>query len=85
MFTSMLNRIAAAESATKHLTELVAIEGSPVVEEHFITDGVWQITLSYTPAGVHTNGSGVVREYKVFTVDGRSGEVLSMKIRNPKV
>ena len=84
MFNSMLNRIAATESATKHLTDLVAVEGSPVVEEHFISDGVWQITLSYVPAGVRANGSGVAKEYKAFAVDGRSGEVLSMKIRNPK-
>ena len=84
MFNQMLNRIAAAESATKHLTELVPVEGSPVVEEHFINDGVWQITLSYVPAGIRTNGSAGTKEYKSFAIDGRSGEVLSMKIRNPK-
>ena len=84
MFTPMLNRIAATESATRHLTELIPIEGSPVLEEHFIHDGVWQITLSYMPRGAHTNGTAPGREYKAFTVDGRSGEVLSMKIRNPK-
>jgi hypothetical protein len=84
MFTPMLNRTAAVESATRHLTELVPIEGAPVVEEHFINDGVWQITLSYLPAGVHANGTPPSREYKAFAVDGRSGEVLSMKIRNPK-
>ena len=51
MFNPMLNRTAAVESATRHLTELVPIEGAPVVEEHFINDGVWQITLSYLPSG----------------------------------
>jgi hypothetical protein len=80
----MLTRNAAAANATKHLTELIPIEGSPVVEEHFLTDGIWQITLSYFPAAAPVNGSGHVREYKAFTIDGRSGEVISMKIRNPR-
>ena len=84
MFTPMLNRISAAESAAKHLAELVPIEGASVVEEHFIHDGVWQITLSYIPAGVSSDGSPPAKEYKALAIDGRSGEVLSMKIRNPK-
>jgi hypothetical protein len=84
MFTPMLNRVTAAENASKHLAELIPVEGAPVVEEHFLADGVWQITLSYVPAGVSANGHGVVKEYKAFAVDGRTGEVLSMKIRSPK-
>jgi hypothetical protein len=84
MFNPMLNRITAAENATKHLATLIPIEGTPVVEEHFLADGVWQITLSYIPAGAHSNGSPVVKEYKALAIDGRSGEVLSMKIRNPR-
>ena len=87
----MLNRKAAAENASKHLAELVPIEGTPVVEEHFLTDGVWQITLSYVPAmsGPPTsngNGNGHShghdREFKSFTIDGRTGEVLAMKMRS---
>ena len=84
MYNPMLNRSSAAENATRHLKELVPIEGEPIVEEHFLHDGVWQITLSYAPAGVHVNGSGPIKEYKAFAIDGRSGEILSMKIRNPK-
>ncbi len=84
MFNPMLNRAAAAENATRHLTELIPVEGAPVVEEHFITDGVWQITLSYLPSSARVNGTAPPREYKAFTIDGRSGEVLSMKIRSPK-
>jgi hypothetical protein len=80
----MLNRKTAAENAAKHLAELVPIEGTPVVEEHFLNDGIWQITLSYIPAGVRNNGAMTAREYKAFTIDGRTGEILSMKIRNPK-
>ncbi|MGH7944901.1 MAG: hypothetical protein ACREH8_06505 [Opitutaceae bacterium] len=80
----MLNRNTAAENAAKHLTELVPIEGPPVVEEHYLHEGVWQITLSYLPAGPRVNGVSHAREYKAFAIDGRSGEVLSMKIRNPK-
>ena len=82
MFNPMLNRKAAAENAFKHLAELVPLEGTPVVEEHFLSDGIWQITLSYFPAAPSaTNGSTHAKEYKAFAVDGRTGEVLSMKIR----
>ena len=84
MFNPMLNRITAAENASRHLTALIPIEGTPVVEEHFLSDGVWQITLSYLPAGAHSNGSPAAKEYKSLSIDSRSGEVLSMKIRNPK-
>ena len=79
----MLNRKAAVETASKHLTELVPVEGAPVLEEHYFADGVWQITLSYRPAlpGPSSNGTGPHREFKSFAIDGRSGEVLSMKIR----
>ena len=80
MFNPMLNRNAAAENAVKHLTELVPTAGSPVVEEHFFNDGLWQITLSYTPA-TPGNGNATAKAYKTFSIDGRSGEVLSMKIR----
>ena len=84
IFNPMLNRKTAAENATKHLGELIPIDGTPVVEEHYLTDGVWQITLSYVPAmtGVQTsNGHGPLREFKSFSVDARTGEVLAMKIR----
>lgn len=84
MFTPMLNRTAAVESASKHLSEMVPLEGRPLVEEHFLLDGVWQITLSYFPAHAQPNGTSVTKEYKSFAIDGRSGEVLSMKIRTLK-
>lgn len=79
----MVNRKAAAEIAAKHLTELIPIEGTPVLEEHFFSDDIWQITLSYKPAlPLHAvNGNAYRREFKSFAIDGRSGEVLSMKIR----
>lgn len=83
MYNPMLNRVAAAENALKHLVELVPVEGTPVVEEHFLNDGVWHITLSYLPAEPRSNGAVTAKEYKSFAIDGRSGEVLSMKIRNP--
>lgn len=84
MFKSMLSRIEAAESASRHLAELVPLENSPVVEEHFMDGEIWQITLSYIPAGLSTNGNVVAKEYKSFAIDARSGEVLSMKIRHLK-
>ena len=85
----MLNRKSAAEAASKHLMDLIPVEGTPVLEEHFFVDGLWQITLSYKPAAAthaagSSNGSAQKREYKSFAIDGRSGEVISMKIRTMK-
>ena len=78
----MLNRKSSAEAASRHLIELVPIEGPPVLEEHFFADGTWHITLSYRPPHVNgNNGHHPTRELKSFSIDGRTGEVISMKIR----
>jgi hypothetical protein len=45
---------------------------------------VWQITLSMTERNSPLSAlslSGAPREYKIFTVDKATGDVLSMKIR----
>ena len=84
MYNPTLNRHSAAEHAVKHLTELIPIVGTPVLEEHFLDDGTWHITLSYVPAATGAqNGHAAAKEYKSITIDSRSGEVLSMKIRSP--
>jgi hypothetical protein len=85
MYNPLLNRKSATDQAVKHLTELIAVEGSPVLEEHSVQDDIWHITLSYAPAGVSAqNGHVPAREYKALTVDARTGEILSMKIRAVK-
>jgi hypothetical protein len=52
------------------------------LEEFELDDAhrVWLITLSLTEQSAFVLKS---REYKTFTVDGETGDVLSMKIRNP--
>ena len=82
MYNPLLNRKSAAEHAMKHLVELIPVNGSPVLEEYFVKDDVWHITLSYRPAdtGAH-NGHTATKEYKAFAIDARTGEVISMKIR----
>lgn len=82
----MLNRKTATETASKHLSELIPLAGGPVLEEYYFADGVWQITLSYTPSTPAPNGhgSGHSKEFKSFAIDGRSGEIISMKIRSLK-
>lgn len=83
MFNNTLNRKAAADHAAKHLCELVPVVGTPVVEEHFQHDGFWQITLSFVPGGAGTPaGHGARKEFKTFTIDARTGEVVAMKIRS---
>ena len=82
MYNPLLNRNSAVEHAVKHLTELVPVNGSPVLEEHFAKDDIWHITLSFLRAGAPTqNGHAGAKEYKALAVDARTGEVLSMKIR----
>lgn len=83
---AMLTRKAAVETAANHLAELVPTQGPPVLEEYFFSDGIWNITLSYhgsaAPGADGANGSNSLKEYKSFAIDGRTGEVLSMKIRS---
>jgi hypothetical protein len=53
-----------------------------LVEEVELTGGYWLITLGYDrpPALPGFNLKGP-RTFKVFKVDGETGEVISMKIR----
>lgn len=82
MYNPLLNRKSATDHAVKHLTELIPVSGSPVLEEHFVQDGIWHITLSYLPTGAGSDhGHAADKEFKAITVDARTGEVLSMKIR----
>ena len=80
--SDLAKKIMAEHRAGKHLVELVPLAGSPVVEEHFHRDGIWQITLSYIPAGNSSNGAHSPREYKAFEIDAKSGDVLAMKMRS---
>ena len=83
MYNPLLNRKSAAEHAMKHLAELIPMSGSPVLEEYFVKDDVWHITLSYNPTGAGTqNGHSAAKEYKAFAIDARTSEILSMKIRS---
>jgi hypothetical protein len=57
------------------------------VEQHLEADGkYWYITLGYDVppqalSELFRQGSKLPREYKIFKIDGSTGEVLSMKIR----
>ena len=82
-------RTAATASAT-YLAEIVDIPKSKSrIEEVELTDDgrYWLITLSFdvpvelNPSMGTTLATVGERQYKVFKVDARSGEVLSMKIR----
>ena len=81
MYNPLLNRKSAAEQAVKHLKELIPVNGSPLLEEHFTKDDIWHITLSYQCAGT-PNGVSAGKEYKSLAIDARTGEVLSMRIRS---
>jgi hypothetical protein len=56
---------------------LEEVEASAVGESE-----VWRITLSLPDPDYPLSFAGR-RQYKTFTVDGQTGEVLSMKIRQP--
>jgi hypothetical protein len=46
-------------------------------------EGVWLITLSFVEPSQIPTLQPAVRSYKTFAVHGESGQVISMKIRNP--
>lgn len=51
----------------------------PRLEETILGEnGRWFITLSFKQLGVFD-----LREYKTFEIDGKSGEVVAMRIREP--
>ena len=80
--SNMISVEEAARAAAQHLANLV--EGATDVRiEETELGGMglvdWFITLSYqAPEGLVVFGR---RHYKVFQVEGTTGEVLSMKIR----
>ena len=83
----MLDVKEAAQKASDYFAALYSGQGISNVqlEEVELTDHgrYWLITLSYPQpsdlAGLF--GTGSRREYKVFKIDARTGEVKSMKIR----
>jgi len=53
-----------------------------LLEEVETKEGYWLVTLGYDVVpDVFSQLSGIRRRFKVFTIDGETGEVVSMKIR----
>jgi hypothetical protein len=53
-----------------------------LLEEVELSDGYWLVTLGYDVVpDVFSQLSGIRRRYKVFKIDGDTGDVMSMKIR----
>ena len=52
-----------------------------LLEEVELSDGYWLVTLGYDVVPVFSQLSGIRRRFKVFKVNGETGEVISMKIR----
>jgi hypothetical protein len=53
-----------------------------LLEEVELSDGYWLVTLGYDVVpDVFSQLSGIRRRFKVFKVNGETGEVISMKIR----
>ena len=93
----MLDVKEAAKKARDFLISLHPNIKHPLLEEVEIDDSgsYWYITLSYPvvdpPRYIEETGGFVdelsyptYKEYKLFKIDVKSGEVLSMKIRNIK-
>jgi hypothetical protein len=79
----MINVKEAAQKAADYFTDLYSDQFSNVlVEEVELADGYWFITLGYDrPPVLPRFGLKGPRAFKVFKVDGDTGEVISMKIR----
>lgn len=84
----MLDVREAAQRASEYFAGLYADQGVSNVqlEEVELTDDgqYWLITLSYPLIGSNPLPLSIVskRNYKVFKIDAKTGEVKSMKIRN---
>lgn len=79
----------AVQAATQFLSEINPTrppEEVAVEEVEFLdNEWKWLITLGYYPAGYSLAafaGRKFERQYRVFTIDPNSGQVLSMKIRD---
>ena len=79
----MINVKEAAQKAAEYFTDLYHDQFTNVlVEEVELTGGYWLITLGYDrPPAVPGFSLKGPRAFKVFKVDGETGEVISMKIR----
>jgi len=77
----------AVKAAMAYAQDLFGVEQALTLEEVDMSDddGYWLITLGIggrlTPIEV-LGGVRTQRDYKVFTVEAKSGKVISMKIRS---
>ena len=70
-------------AATTNFTEVTGITSGVTVEELELTeDGkYWMVTLGYSEPGMLPAYLSGAKSYKSFKVDAKTGDVLSMKIR----
>lgn len=70
-------------AATTNFTEVTGITSGVTVEELELTeDGkYWMVTLGYAEPGMLPAYLAGAKSYKSFKVDAKTGDVLSMKIR----
>jgi hypothetical protein len=80
---AMINVKEAVKKAAEYFSDLYGSQFDNVlVEEVEETDGCWLVTLGYDVVPtVFSQVSGIRRRFKVFKIDGETGEVISMKIR----
>ncbi|MGA2475361.1 MAG: hypothetical protein ABSF73_01955 [Terriglobia bacterium] len=80
---AMINVKDAVKNAAEYFTDLYHDQFTNVLlEEVELSDGYWLITLGYDrPASLPQFVRKGPRAFKVFKVDGETGEVISMKIR----
>lgn len=79
----MLDVKEAAQRASEYFADLFKGVSDPQLEEVELADDgqEWFITLSYPVRSENPFILGSGRQYKVFRIDARTGEVRSMKIR----
>jgi hypothetical protein len=80
---AMINVKQAVTKAAEYFADLYHDQFTNVLlEEVELSNGYWLITLGYDRAPVLPRfGLKGPRAFKVFKVDGETGEVISMKIR----
>jgi len=80
----MINVKEAVKKAAEYFTDLYHDQfRNLLLEEVELSDGYWLITLGYdAPSDIRSVlANKATRRFKLFKIDGDTGEVISMKIR----
>ena len=86
----MISSQEAVQKAANYLQALIPTQYVPVLEELEHSEDAWYVTLSFVPKSLQQQFIVPLsppmgdKQFKIFKVDGTTGDILSMKIREFK-